>query len=90
MRSVLSKVLPLTASYLSPLSRFVSWPRHLRKLPVTLYLGFFTGCPVSSMVQLTCLGVALIWQLKGKIIEIPNSYNLALLLGLHVYHAIIY
>ena len=35
LMAVWSKVPPLTASYLSPLHGFESWPRHVRKLPVT-------------------------------------------------------
>ena len=33
--TVWSRALPLTASCLSPLPGFESWPEHVRKLPVT-------------------------------------------------------
>ena len=66
--AVWSKALPLTDSYLSPLSGFIYCLGHVRKLPVTwgkvvVFVGYSSFLHQS---QLASHNLAEIWQKKGR------------------------
>ena len=72
--AVWSKVLPLTASYLSPLSGFESHPRHVVKLPVTWGKALVFARYSDFLYQLQLASHDL--EFQGKSLGTPNSSTL--------------